>query len=322
MSTVKKEVSAGCAPRLGNAILGRRTAPGPEDSLQIAASGFRSKKAGNRGVDFRQLFRNQQNLRFSLHPAAAGFRLLFAFVAACWLSLLSAQFLSVGGNGQPGYSGAHPAFVQQTSSSTCAFSGSGSSGGTYQCVLPNTPSSGNILVFNGTALAGGTGSPYQTPSSAGASWSNVAWGSAQYDAEIWCAPLTGSPSGTVTITLHSGVGLVAVSGNVSEWSGTTCTVDGTPSSNSGTSTALLVGGITTTHAADLLLALLAYGGTSNPSSGPADSYLSLNTSTSSFGGGFEAISYFISSMTGFYFTSWGYSSSVNFQTAAVALKGL
>jgi hypothetical protein len=139
------------------------------------------------------------------------------------------------------------------------------------------------------------------------------------DAEIWIAP---NISGSVTsITINLGGSTSGSYTNVSEWSGlnTSGTLDGTNSNNNTVNT-ITTGSVTTTNAADLLIACTREGGpTPTFSSGPTNSWTALNSNNTAL---FDA-AYLIQSSTGTQSTGWTITSSAPAWDAVIgAIKGV
>lgn len=211
-----------------------------------------------------------------------------------------------------------PTLVQQTSTSTCTYPGVGPS---FTCLLGSSPSAANVLILEGVECCFSYGSADQSPASTGATWVNVGFSGASgaYGTEIWCATLTGSPGSTVTVTLNYTTSPSAniVLGNVSEWSGTTCNLNGSPVVNFSNTGAMSIptANLTTTNASDLLLATLFYAA-SSLTGGPSNSYTALNTSNASH----QQNAYRVVSSTGTYSTTWTMNTFVQFQNISLALK--
>ena len=222
-----------------------------------------------------------------------------------------AQFISVGGNGQPGYSSPTPALIQQVA----ATSGNCSQhvAGTYTCVLPSSPTAPNVLIYTNISQSGVTSGFTQVPSSTGAAWSlagNAFQNTIMF--ETWCATLSGSPSGTVTITPSSGTANNAL-GTVAEFSGTTCTVDGALTGKTGSSSTSSTATLMTANAKDVLIAFTGASGTL--SSGPTNSFAEFTRA-----GGSEGIAYLITSAAGSYSTAWTWSASGAWASSIVAFE--
>lgn len=198
-----------------------------------------------------------------------------------------------------------PVLVQQTSTSTCIWS----SGSTFPCVLGSTPSASNVLLFSGGEAVPTT----LTPTSTGATWTQLVSGTVGGYNTIWCATLTGVPGTTITITEGSSGN--DGRGNVSEWSGLTCTSDGTSNAGATSGTTYSTTAIATTHASDLILASVNHASGGTILTGPTNSFVSMNSPAINF-----QAAYLVVASTGSYSTTWTYSTSSQYQTAAAALK--
>jgi hypothetical protein len=239
-------------------------------------------------------------------------------------TLLSAQFIGIGGNGQPGYSNA-PALVQQTN---CKWS----SGTSYSCTLGSSPSVSDVLVLTGGSwnpTSSSTGQ-FGSISSTGAAWSKKASVSAGegdgtwvYNS-LWCATLSGSPGTSVTVNLN-GAAINTSGVIITEWRSLTCTSDATPVSQGlNTTTPNVVSGsaatITTTLPNDAVFVMYFLDeigvGNSPLVSGPTNSFIGL---TSPLSGDMQS-AYFVASSTGSYGCGWTIMFSRPWSSLIVALE--
>ncbi len=230
------------------------------------------------------------------------------FSTAC-IACLMAQVVFVGFN--PGSVG--PSLIQQTN---CAWA----SGTTYTCTLGSSPIAGHILIFGGGAAISST-TPTVTPSSSGASWTQLSTahsgGGPVADSDIWCATLTGSPGTTITITTQSTI--TASDATISEWATThgTCTQDsGSPQTHTASNTGPNTTALTTTNASDVLYANYFVAASDVFISGPTGGYTALTVS----GSAFNQQAYQIVSSTGTYTASWSITSSHSWAALSVAIQ--
>jgi len=166
---------------------------------------------------------------------------------------------------------------------------------------------GQILLTytTGTTFSGGNGSAGQI---------SITYTPTTAEAAIWCANLNGTPGATVTVSLTGG-STTAAGGNVSEWSGTTCNVDGAGVTNTGTSATPATATLATSNATDLLIAAAFRSSTSGSlSSGPTNSYTAFNTTAAN-----NDQAYRVVSSTGSYTTSWTHGASNSWSTVSAAL---
>jgi hypothetical protein len=136
-------------------------------------------------------------------------------------------------------------FVQQTSpvsngncNPTSATSGT--------CALPSAPTNGNVIY--GAFGEGATGGTVSSVVQTGVTWTKLVGSDVNRDAEIWCGTVGSSPSATATVS-YSGS-----STNLGMWmaefSGATCTGNGTSSNDAPTGTnSATPGNVTTTNTA-------------------------------------------------------------------------
>lgn len=244
----------------------------------------------------------------------------------------SANMYSGGGGGSGGGSSAGTAAVNYHGSSAVTGGGPGGDGSIFMSVsaIGSAPivgpggggggaiatSSGGGNGFNGqiriTYTTGGT-------TFNGGNGANgiitITYTPTTSESAIWCANLSGTPGGTVTITLANGTPASA-GGNVSEWSGTTCANDSFSSGGTGTSAVPAVPAITTVNGTDLLLATAFRAAASGSlSSGPTNSYTALNTAAVN-----SAQAYRVVSSTGTYSTAWTYSTSTAWSAVTASLR--
>jgi hypothetical protein len=204
-----------------------------------------------------------------------------------------------------------PALIQQNACNQP--SGMGTS---YTCTFGSGPSNAHVLIASAGSPYGGSSTVVNTPSSTGASWTNVALGNGTFQhVDVWCATLSGTPGSTITITVSTSN--LASGVNISEWSNMTCSVDSSPAYAGGTNSTWTTGTVTTTNASDLLIAAVQHQQTGSITSGPSNSFTAMNTPNNFFNP-----AYLIVSSTGSYSTQWINSTSVQFDTAIVALKVL
>lgn len=222
--------------------------------------------------------------------------------------LADAQFISVGGNGQPGYNPTNP--VQQIQ---CAYS----SGSSYTCTLSTPPSAGHILIavvgqINASTLNSATAA------SSGAAWSNKSTELSPTPpgavVDILCATLTGTPSQAVTISLTSSA--TSSYANVSEWATASGACTGNPLTNAiarSNTTVIAPGSSLSPTVAAIVFAVYAFATSgSSLTSGPTGGFTALNVTGGGSNNLFQAAYQVVPAGT--YTTSWTVAASNNWVT--------